>query len=132
MTDKAAIEKEQRETTAALIRIFKHGSISFNGVADVRASLKRLEIGSTLSQEELLHVCTLLENTNRVKQYSRNEDNSDSSTTDEIDWYFKGLEPLTPLSMEIRRCIISEDEIADDASSELKSIRRNMRGINER
>ena len=132
MTDKAAIEKEQRETTAALIRIFKHGSISFNGVADVRASLKRLEIGSTLGQEELLHVCTLLENTNRVKQYSRNEDNSDSSTTDEIDWYFKGLEPLTPLSMEIRRCIISEDEIADDASSELKSIRRNMRGINER
>ncbi len=132
MTDKDAIEKEQRETTAALIRIFKHGSISFSGVADIRASLKRLEIGSTLSQEELLHVCTLLENTNRVKQYSRNEDNSDSSITDEIDWYFKGLEPLTPLSMEIRRCIISEDEIADDASPELKSIRRKMRGINER
>lgn len=134
MTDKTAIEKEQRETTAALIRIFKHGSISFNGVIDVRASLKRLEIGSTLSQEELLHVCTLLENTNRVKQYSRNEDDSVSSNSnpDEIDWYFQGLEPLTPLSLEIRRCIISEDEIADDASSELKSIRRNMNNINQR
>ena len=73
MTDKEEIEGCQAETSAALVRIYKHGSISFSGVQDIRASLKRLEIGSTLSQEELLNVCNLLENTNRVKQYSRNE-----------------------------------------------------------
>lgn len=129
-TDKAAIETAQAETTAALIRIYKHGSISFSGVHDIRASLKRLEIGSSLSQEELLNVCTLLENTNRVKQYSRNEDSD--APADAISHYFDNLEPLTLLAGEIRRCIISLEEIADDASPELKNIRRNMRNINDK
>ena len=130
ITDKEEIERSQAETSAALVRIYKHGSISFSGVQDIRASLKRLEIGSTLSQEELLNVCNLLENTNRVKQYSRNE-NSDLPE-DSIAHYFEGLQPLTLLASEIRRCIISIDEISDDASSELKNIRRSMRNINER
>lgn len=130
MTEKAEIETAQAETSAALVRIYKHGSISFSGVHDIRGSLKRLEIGSTLGQEELLNVCNLLENTNRVKQYSRNEDSD--LPKDSIAWYFESLEPLTLLAGEIRRCIISVDEISDDASSELKHIRRSMKNINER
>ena len=130
MIEKEEIEQAQKETSDALVRIYKHGSISFGGVHDVRASLKRLEIGSTLNQEELLNVCNLLENTNRVKQYSRNE--NPDLPEDSIAGYFNALEPLTLLSGEIRRCIISIDEISDDASAELKNIRRNMRNINER
>lgn len=130
MTQKEEIETAQAETSAALVRIYKHGSISFSGVHDIRASLKRLEIGSTLGQEELLNVCNLLENTNRVKQYSRNEDSD--LPKDAIAWYFESLEPLTLLAGEIRRCIISVDEISDEASFELKHIRRSMRNINER
>ncbi|MDE6313363.1 MAG: endonuclease MutS2 [Lachnospiraceae bacterium] len=129
-SEKETIETAQAETTAALIRIYKYGSISFSGVHDIRASLKRLEIGSSLNQEELLNVCTLLENTNRVKQYSRNEDSD--GIPDIINHYFESLEPLTFLAGEIRRCIISLEEIADDASPELKNIRRNMRNINEK
>ena len=130
MTDKEEIQQAQRETSDALVRVYKHGSISFGGVHDVRGSLKRLEIGSTLSQEELLQVCNLLENTNRVKQYSRNE-NADLPE-DSLAPLFQSLEPLTLLAGEIRRCIISEDEISDEASPELKNIRRSMRNINER
>ena len=130
MTEKNEIEQAQQETSDALIRVYKHGRISFGGVHDVRSSLKRLEIGSTLNQEELLQVCNLLENTNHVKQYSRNE-NTDLPK-DSIAHYFDALEPLTLLSGEIRRCIISIDEISDDASPKLKSIRRNMHNINER
>lgn len=117
-------------TSDALSRIFEKGSISFSGVKDVRGSLKRLEIGSILSTEELLRICTLLENTNRVKAFSRRE--HANTPPDSLDAMFSALEPLTPLSAEIRRCIVSEDEISDDASSNLKHIRRTIHQTNER
>ncbi len=130
MTDLSEIRTAQQETTDALVHILRKGSLSFSGVKEIRPSLKRLDIGGTLSQIELLHICGLLENANRVKQYSRQENvamNPDSLTS-----YFDGIEPLTVLSGEIRRCILSEDEISDDASPNLHQIRRNMRNINDR
>ncbi|MDO4274605.1 MAG: endonuclease MutS2 [Eubacteriales bacterium] len=120
----------QTQTKDALSRIFHKGSISFGSVKDIRGSLKRLEIGSTLGIPELLAVCALLENTNRVKAYSRS-DRGDSAP-DSLDGMFEALEPLTPLSTEIRRCIVSEDEISDDASSTLRQIRRSMKLTNDR
>jgi DNA mismatch repair protein MutS2 len=125
-----AIEKAQKETSDALTRIFQKGSISFSGVKDVRSSLKRLEIGSVLSIDELLKVCSLLEVTNRVKAYSRHE-NSDAAP-DSLDEIFQSLEPLTRISLEIRRCILSETEVSDEASSSLKQIRRGMKNINDK
>ena len=124
------IRHMQTQTKDALTRLFQKGNISFGSVKDVRGSLKRLEIGSSLGIVELLSICSLLENTNRVKTYSRN-DRSDS-LPDSLDGMFDALEPLTLLSGEIRRCIISEDEISDDASSTLRQIRRNMKTANDR
>ena len=130
LTNIEEIRSMQAQTKDALTRLFQKGSISFGSVKDVRGSLKRLEIGSTLGISEILAICSLLENTNRVKAYARN-DRSDG-IPDSLDGMFQSLEPLTPLSSEIRRCILSEDEISDDASSTLRQIRRNMKQANDR
>lgn len=129
-TDLEEIRHMQTQTKDALTRLFQKGNISFGSVKDVRGSLKRLEIGSALGITELLSICSLLENVNRVKAYSRN-DRSDS-LPDSLDGMFSALEPLTPLSTEIRRCILSEDEISDDASSALRQIRRSMKAANDK
>lgn len=129
-TDIEEIRRMQTETKDALSRLFKKGSISFGSVKDIRGSLKRLEIGSSLGISEILTICSLLENVNRVKAYSRN-DRSDV-LPDSLDGFFDCLEPLTPLTAEIRRCILSEDEISDDASPALRQIRRNMKLVNDR
>lgn len=124
MTDLSEIEKAQTETADALTRIFQKGIINFGSNKSLGMCLRSLEIGSTLSMEELLRIAGLLENTARVKHYGRSE--REEEQTDSLSEYFNCLEPLTPLSSEIRRCILSEDEMADDASPALKKIRRSM------
>ena len=124
------INRAQEETQDALSRLFKKGSTSFGGNKDLGFSIKSLEIGSSLSIAELLKIASLLENTARIKAYGRND--KEDSPTDSLSEYFDGLEPLTPLSSEIRRCILSEEEISDDASSNLKRIRRSMAATNDK
>lgn len=131
ITDRAQIEQLQQQTSDALSRLFKYGSLSFSGVTDIRDSLKRLEIGGALSAIELLRVCSLLESAKRAKAFARSQEDNDQPD-DSLTSLFAGIEPLTPLCDEIRRCILSEDEIADDASSTLHSIRRSMRGMNDK
>ena len=131
-TDLAEIKLLQLQTKDALTRLFKSGSVSFSGVNDIRASLKRLEIGGVLSTLELLRVCSLLEAAKRAKAFSRTATEDDPTAVDSLAEMFAQLEPLTPLYDEIRRCILSEDEIADDASPALRSIRRSMRGMNDK
>lgn len=131
ITDRAQIEQLQQQTSDALSRLFKYGSLSFSGVTDIRDSLKRLDIGGALSAIELLRVCSLLESAKRAKAFARSQDDNDQPD-DSLTSLFAGIEPLTPLCDEIRRCILSEDEIADDASSTLHSIRRSMRGMNDK
>ncbi|HIU75536.1 MAG TPA: endonuclease MutS2 [Candidatus Pelethocola excrementipullorum] len=123
--DLDTIRRMQKETHDALSRLFKKGNLSFGSAKDIRPSLKRLEIGSSLNISELLAICGLLDNTARVKSYGRHE--HADVLPDVLDPLFDALEPLTPLSARIRSCIISEDEIADDASSNLKQIRRSMK-----
>lgn len=129
-SDLHEIQAAQRETSDALSRLLRRGNISFSGVTDVRGILKRLEIGSILSIEELLRVCKLLEACSRIKAYARKDTEEDSR--DSLDDMFEALQPLTPISAEIRRCILSEDELSDDASSALFKIRRSMRQTNDR
>ena len=124
------IEHQQQQTSDALTRLFQKGTISFGSVKDVRASLKRLEIGSSLNIIELLQISSLLENTSRVKSYGRKE--RESISDDSLTILFDSLEPLPLLSTEIRRCIVSEEEIADDASAVLKQIRRSMKVTGDR
>lgn len=124
MTDAAAIEQAQTETADALTRIFQKGSLNFGSNKPLGMCLRSLEIGSILSMEELLRIAGLLENTARVKNYGRSD--REDAGQDSLTEYFNCLEPLTPLSAEIRKCILSEDEMADDASPALKRIRRSM------
>lgn len=161
ITDLNEINQLQLQTKDALNRIFKSGSLSFSGVSNIMDSLKRLEIGGSLSAIELLRICSLLETAKRAKAFDRAntdragieraqiERNSDSDSRftdssassseeanvpagDSLAELFAQIEPLTPVCDEIRRCILSEDEIADDASSTLRSIRRSMRGMNDK
>ena len=130
MTDLNKIITAQEQTAAAFTRIVKKGIPSFSGCYAVSDSLKRLEIGSALSAPELLRIGKLLQTTARIKSYGRHENADDQA--DCLDVYFEQLAPLTPLSAEIDRCILGEDEISDDASSKLKQIRRSINGMNDK
>jgi DNA mismatch repair protein MutS2 len=127
------IKRLQKETSDALSRNLRRGSVSFSGIHDIRPSLMRLKVGSALTAIELLHISSDLDATLRLKAYGgyTGKDNEEQ-TEDSLTEYFSNLEPLTPLNNEIKRCIISEEEIADDASPTLKSIRRSIRVANDR
>jgi len=130
ITDLDEIRKAQAETKDALTRLFQQGSTSFGSNADIGFSLKTLEIGSTLSAIELLRIAKLLNNVNRIKSYGKKD--KEDAPQDSLDEYFEALTPLTQLANEISRCILSEEEIADDASPGLKSIRRQMVTTNDK
>ena len=130
MTDLQKIETMQLQTSDALARLFQRGSISFGSVKDIGGSLKRLEVGSALSATELLSICALLENTGRVKSYGR--PSRDDAAPDCLTALFDSLEPLSLLSGEIRRCILSPEEISDDASPKLRQVRRELKLTNDR
>lgn len=132
-TDIGTIKKLQRETSDALSRLIRKGSVSFGGIHDIRPSMKRLKIGSSLNAIELLSISSNLDATLRIKAYGgySGKDN-DEQPEDSLTEFFADLEPLTPLNNEIKRCIVSEDEIADDASPGLKNIRRSIRVANDK
>lgn len=124
------IVQNQTETADAVTRVRQKGNLSFSGVADIRDSLKRLEIGSSLSIHELLSVSSLLTCAARAKNYGRHPESE--LPDDSLDEMFRTLEPLTTVNGEITRCILSEEEIADDASPGLRHVRRQMRITNDR
>ena len=151
-TDIIEIERSQTETGDALTRVYQHGSISFSGVYPIGEAMKRVAVGAALSIPELLDIAKLLNVAKNARQYGEKSSEStiavtgshdrgetdsvgmkegaENSGADSLTGYFESLMPLEHLAREINRCILSEDEIADDASSELKDIRRNMKVIN--
>lgn len=123
----------QKETSDAESRLLRKGNISFSGIHDIRPSLMRLKVGSALNATELLRISSVLDATLRIKAFGGYGSKDDGEIhEDSLTGYFAGLEPLTPLNNEIKRCIISEEEIADNASPALKSIRRSIRNINDK
>lgn len=123
------INSAQIETSDALSRIWKKGSISFSGLKDITPSIKRLLVGASLGPGELLAISTLLDTALKVKTFSRKE--NDQEENDSLDEMFFAIEPLSPLNNEIKKCIIAEDEISDDASPALKNIRRKIKNTND-
>lgn len=131
MTDIRLIEEAQQETSDALTRLIKKGSISFGSVKDFGFSLKSLEIGSSLTATELLSFARFLSNVNRVKSWGKRDEGDE--TTDSLDDYFNLLEPLTRTADEINKCILDEEgHMADDASPTLKSIRKSLQQTNDK
>ena len=129
--DLGTIRQSQTETTDALTRVRMKGSLSFGGVNDVRGSMKRLEIGSSLGIPELLAVSSLLTVAARAQSYGRHE-KSEEFPDDSLDERFRALDPLTPVNNEIKRCLPSEDEVSDDASPGLAKVRRSMKIVGGR
>lgn len=129
-TDLSAIRTAQRETKDALARLFRIGGTSFGSNRDLGFSIRSLEIGSSLSMSELLKLASFLDNVSRIKTYGKKE--REDLPNDSLDAYFEGLTPMTQLANEINRCILSEEEMADDASPKLKSIRRSKLSTNEK
>lgn len=130
MTDIERIEEAQKQTADAFSRLVRGDSIGFGGNKDISMSIKALEIGSALSAAELLKISASLACAAKAKAFSRTE--HDDEIEDSLQRFFANLEPLTPLQNEINRCILSEEEIADDASSTLKHIRRSINLTNEK
>ncbi|MCC8141078.1 MAG: endonuclease MutS2 [Lachnospiraceae bacterium] len=139
MSDMGQINEALGETGDALARTLRRGDLSFAGLSDPGESMKRLEVGGALNADELLALLSLLDVTKRAKAYSREarpdavprEENA-VGAGDSLSGMFDALEPLSPLAEEIRRCIPSPDEISEDASPELKNIRRKIRGTGDR
>lgn len=149
-TDINEINASLTQTNDALSRALAHGNISFSGIYDIRSSIMRLEVKSTLNISEFLKISSLLEVTSRIKSYAKhtrneaahrysstdlesNSDNiQDNDYNDSLSPMFSVLAPLTSFNNELKRCIISEEEISDDASSTLKDIRRQIRLTNEK
>jgi len=129
-TGLSAIRTAQRETKDALARLFRIGSTSFGSNRDLGFSIRSLEIGSSLSMSELLKLASFLDNVSRIKTYGKKE--REDLPNDSLNAYFEGLTPMTQLANEINRCILSEEEMADDASPRLKSIRRSKLSTNEK
>ncbi len=128
-TELSKIQELQKETTDALKRVYQKGGLSFNGLPDIGGTLKLLEVGSSLLAGELLKIASVLNATQRVKQYGTT---GQEEVTDCLTERFTLLEPLLSLKNEIERCILSEEEIADDASAGLKQVRRQMRVTNDK
>ena len=128
-TEREEVEQALRETSDAEARWIARGSLSFRGIADVRASVKRSTSGSSLSLTELVRVLQLLAMTSRAKTYGREDG---EGRDDALSGYFAALEPLTPLRQELDHVILSEEEVADDASPGLLKVRRQLRTISDR
>lgn len=124
MTDVNDINQAQTETADATGRLLRKGRITFQGNYELFRTIQNLTLGGSLSASELLKIASLAECAARVKQYGKKEREDEPS--DSLTDLFEELVPLVQLSKEIRRCILSEEEIADDASSTLKHIRRSM------
>ena len=132
--DLMEITKNQEETADALRRVYQQGSLSFSGVYPIGEAMKRVAVGASLSIAELLDVAKLLRVAEHARQYGEQSQDKDgegvNTRQDSLTGYFESLMPLEHLAREINRCILSEDEIADDASATLKDIRRNMKATN--
>ena len=128
MMDMDGINSALTQTSDAVSRIFRHGSISFAGLKDIRPLTKALEVGSALGMSELLDICSLLKVAAGARRYGVSEDEA----ADSLSGMFNAVYDIADVRREIERCILSEDEIADDASAELKNIRRQMRICTER
>ena len=124
------IIQSQTETTDALTRVRQKAAFPFSGIRSISDSLKRLEIGSSLSIPA--SVCQFPADCSCQSQGLTAVTRIPDFPDDSLEEMFKALEPLTPLNTEIKRCILSEDEVSDDASPGLRHVRRQMRGIGDR
>ena len=130
MTDLREIERAQAETEAALSRIRMKGELRLAGLRDVSPSVKRLDVGGTLSTAELYAISSLLDLSERARNYGAHEEEAENP--DALESAFTALSLLPRENRELKRCILSEELVSDHASPELARIRRQMKTADER
>lgn len=126
--DYELVLERQRRTEDAKRLINAKGYPSFSAEEDTPAAAERAYKGATLSPRELLDIASLLRSARLMQDYI-NTDKPFETTLDQI---FARLLPNLPLENRITKSIISEDLIADEASTELADIRRRIRATNNR
>ncbi|MBR4014587.1 MAG: endonuclease MutS2 [Anaerotignum sp.] len=120
----------QQETTEAVSMVLRKGGPSFGGFREIRPQLKRaamagmLSVGELMTMGEFLYVCR------KIKNYAKRENAAE--VYERLDEYFDLIVPLDTLENEISRCILSETEIADNASAGLRSVRKEIKISNDR
>ena len=124
------IRKWQNETSDAYAMIMRKGTIPLGGLKEIRPQLKRVSMGGNLNIEELMNIGEFLYVCRKVKNYSVNENKGE--TYEYIGELFDLIEHIPRLEKEITRVIISETEISDDASNDLRAIRREIKVSNDR
>ena len=122
ISDLEEVELLLRQTTAAADLCTKKGNPVFGDVSDVSASLERANLGGCLQPKELLRIAGILRCTRNIRGYVSEDDQA--TVLDEM---FRALTPNKYLEDKIYGAILSEEEIADNASPELSDIRRHMR-----
>ena len=128
-SDRAAVVRSNlKKTTDARRLADAKGQPSFGGVSDITSALERADKGATLTTRELMDVGAVLRASRALLEYIRSNRTFDTV----LDETFERLLPNKYLEEKISRSIISEDMIADEASSELSDIRRKIRAANIR
>jgi DNA mismatch repair protein MutS2 len=124
------IAQWQQETTEATDMILRKGTPSFGGFREIRPQLKRASMAGVLSISELMEIGEFLYVCRKMKNYGKHENKAEAY--ERMDEYFELLAPIPSLENEINRCILSETEISDDASAELRNIRKEIKISNEK
>ena len=122
------IVREQKETTEAVNMALKKGRLPLGGIKDIRSHLERAEAGGVLAIDELMAVGEFLYVCRKVKNYSKQENKADTFPV--LEDYFAIVKTINNVENEINRCILNEQEISDDASSGLRTVRREIRNAN--
>ena len=124
------IVNSQKETSEAVSMAMRKGSLSLGGLREIRPQLKRASMGGTLSIEELMNIGEFLYVCRKAKNYAKNENKAE--TYEILDGLFMLIELILKLENEITRCIVSEVEISDDASTGLRNVRKEIRASNDK
>lgn len=122
MTEIEEIRTAQQQTTDAVVRLRKKAGPRLGNLPDIRPSLKRIAVGGTLNTVDLLEISSILDGASAARRFLKPE--SEDSPADSLSLYYEVLDPCGDLNEEIKRCILSYDEISDDASPNLREIRR--------
>ena len=129
-TEIEKIQHMQDETSAARERIRHNAVVSFSKVTDLSKVFEKLENGGSLSPAELLRISDLLDAVSRAKSYGCRE--IPEEERDILDTRFNQLSPLAKVNQEIRRCVRSDTELFDTASSGLEKVRRKIKAAEDK
>ena len=131
VTNKEEVEYLQRETEEALSLLMKRGNPPLYGVSDIRYEIKRVEIGGILNPGGLLKVSDILRVSRGLKNYIKETKEDKISSHKIIEDLVENLRVFKNIEDEINNAIINENEISDNASPTLRSIRRQMISKND-